>query len=83
MNLKRAPIVKKREETRKPLFSPRMIHSGYGLDNFPDAHLNAIAHAGMDAILVFVKDVDTTPHGYLDFNELVYRAAAWHRCICI
>ncbi|MGI6538831.1 MAG: hypothetical protein ACOX22_11130 [Caldicoprobacterales bacterium] len=77
MNLKRAPIVKKREETRKPLFSPRMIHSGYGLDNFPDAHLNAIAHAGMDAILVFVKDVDTTPHGYLDFNELVYRAAAY------
>jgi len=77
MNMKRAPIVKKRDEIRKPLFSPRMIHSGYGLDNFPDSHLNAIAHAGMDAILVFVKGVDTTPHGYQDFNELIYRAAAY------
>ena len=38
-----------------PVFSPRMVHSGYGLDQFPDAHLSAIAHAGMDAILVFVK----------------------------
>ncbi|HOJ10823.1 MAG TPA: hypothetical protein PK733_09545, partial [Clostridiales bacterium] len=77
MNFKCAPIVKKGEECRKPLFSPRMVHSGYGLDMFPDAHLNAIAHAGMDAILVFTKDADTTPHGYLDFNELIYRAAGY------
>ena len=34
MNMKRAPIVKKRRD-QKTLFSPRMIHSGYGLDNFP------------------------------------------------
>lgn len=77
MNLKCAPIVKKDDACRKPLFSPRMVHSGYGLDMFPNAHLNAIAHAGMDAILVFTKDVDTTPHGYLDFNELIYRAAGY------
>ncbi|NSW91091.1 MAG: hypothetical protein HPY74_10560 [Firmicutes bacterium] len=77
MNLKCAPIVKKDDKCRKPLFSPRMVHSGYGLDMFPDAHLNAIAHAGMDAILVFTKDVDTTPHGYLDFNELIYRAKGY------
>jgi len=31
----------------------------------------------MDSILVFTKDVDTTPHGYLDFNELIYRAAGY------
>ena len=77
MNLKHAPIVKIGEESRKPLLSPRMVHSGYGLDMFPDAHLNKIAHAGMDAILVFTKDVDITPQGYLDFNELIYRAAAY------
>ncbi len=77
MNFNHAPIVEKADENRKPHFSPRMIHSGYGLDMFPDAHLNKIAHAGMDAILVFTKDVDTTPQGYLDFNELIYRAAAY------
>ena len=77
MNLKHAPVVKMGEECRKPLFSPRMVHSGYGLDMFPDAHLNAIAHTGMDAILVFTKDANITPQGYLDFNELIYRAAAY------
>lgn len=77
MSLRTAPFVEKGDTTRKPLFSPRMVHSGYGLDMFPDAHLNAIAHAGMDAVLVFVKDVDTTPHGYLDFNELIYRASGY------
>ncbi|HBN85128.1 MAG TPA: hypothetical protein DDZ89_14940 [Clostridiales bacterium] len=77
MNLKCAPIVEKNDVSRKPVFSPRMIHSGYGLDMFPDSHLNAIAHAGMDAILIFTKDVDTTPHGYVDFNELIYRAEGY------
>ena len=77
MNLRCSPILKTGDECRKPLFSPRMVHSGYGLDRFPDSHLNAIAHAGMDAILVFVKDVDLTPTGYLDFNELIYRAAGY------
>ncbi|NLC43039.1 MAG: hypothetical protein GX783_02020 [Clostridiales bacterium] len=77
MNLNHAPIIRKTDESRKPHFSPRMIHSGYGLDMFPDAHLSKIAHAGMDAILVFTKDVDTTPQGYLDFNELIYRAASY------
>lgn len=77
MNLKCAPIVKKDDECRIPVFSPRMVHSGYGFDMFPDAHLNAIAHAGMDAILVYTGGADITPKGYLDFNELVYRAAGY------
>lgn len=77
MNFRQAPYLRRGTTARKPLFSPRMIHSGFGLDQYPDAHLAAIAHAGMDAILVFVKDVDTTPYGYLDFNELCHRAAAY------
>jgi hypothetical protein len=77
ISLKEAPVVKKADEIRKPLFSPRMVHSGYGLDMFPDAYLNQIAHAGMDAILVFTKGVDSTPQGYMDFNELIYRAAGY------
>ena len=39
--------------------------------------MNAIAHQGIDAILVFTKDVDITPHGYVDFNELIYRAEGY------
>lgn len=77
-NLKAAPILKsKYKETRKPVFSPRMVHSGWGLDQYPDAHLNAIAHAGFDSILLFVKGVDQTTHGYLDFNDLIDRAASF------
>ncbi len=73
----RAPYVPAGEKRFVPVFSPRMVHSGYGLDQFPDAHLSAIAHAGMDAILVFVKDVNVTPFGFMMFNELIYRAAKY------
>lgn len=65
------------EKVYVPKFSPRMSHSGYGLDDFPDAHLLSIAHAGMDSILVFVKDVNLSPKGYLDFNTLIWRAAGF------
>lgn len=74
MNMREAPYLPLQDISREPLFSPRMTHSGWGLDRYPDAHLNALAHAGMDAILVFVKDVDETPEGYQDFNYLVDRA---------
>lgn len=75
MNLREGPFVAKQDTVRAPAFSPRMIHSGWGIDQFPDPHLNAIAHAGMDAILVFAKGPDQTTVGYLDFNDLVDRAA--------
>ena len=74
MNLRESPFLVVGELVREPLFSPRMTHSGWGMDQFPDSHLNAIAHAGMDAILLVVKGVDITAVGYLDFNELVRRA---------
>lgn len=89
MNLREAPFLRPRDETRRPLFSPRMVHSGWGLDEFPDSYLNAVAHAGMDSILVFVTGVDRTPderthrrdhspHAgagrYRDLNHLVDRA---------
>lgn len=89
MNLREAPFLQPQELVREPLFSPRMTHSGWGLDDFPDSHLNAIAHAGMDSILVFVTGVDRTPDEhthhqsnskmgatgrYQDFNNLIDRA---------
>ena len=75
MSLRQAPVLKCQDIVRQPVFAPRMVHSGWGIDKFPDSQLNAIAHAGMDAILVFTKGVDETPSGYKDFNHLVYRAA--------
>lgn len=77
MNIRKAPFLPVGSVSRKPLFSPQMVHSGYGLDEYPNEHLSAIAHEGRDAILVFVKDVNITPNGYLDFNELIYRAAKY------
>lgn len=74
MTLRKAPFIKKETVFRRPMFSPQMVHSGYGLDEYPNEHLQAIAHEGRDAILVFVKDVNITSYGYMDFNELIHRA---------
>ncbi len=74
MELRKAPFIKKGSVSRKPRFAPQMVHSGYGCDDYPDEHLNAIAHEGRDAILVFVKGVNLTTFGFLDFNALIYRA---------
>ncbi len=75
MNLCEAPFLELSDTIRRPMYSPRMIHSGFGLDMFPDEHISAIAHAGINALLVFVVDIDRTPHGYMDFNDLIYRAS--------
>ncbi|MBQ4517152.1 MAG: hypothetical protein II997_01035 [Clostridia bacterium] len=77
MTLRKAPYIKRRTVERKPMFSPRMVHSGYGLDQFPDSHLRNIAHAGMDAIMVFTEAPNLTPCGFLDFNELIFRASKY------
>ena len=75
MNLRRAPFLKKGVERRRSLFSPRMVHSGWGVDVFPDAHLAQMAHAGMDAIVVFVKDVDKTKGAdHQDVRDVIRRA---------
>lgn len=74
-----------------PKFSPRMTHSGSELDTFPENFLEAAAHAGMDAIIVYAGHPDTHLHGfpdpspmwpgsnygYCDFNNLVWRAEGY------
>ena len=77
MNLNEAPFIKKQTVKREYMYSPRMVHSGFGLDMYPDNYLKAIAHAGIDAILIFVTGIDTTPHGYHDFNDIIYRASLY------
>ena len=77
MNRLRAPWLKPGKTHFAPAFSPRMVHSGYGQEQYPEQHLSAIAHAGMDAILFFVKGVDRTDIGYQDFNNTVRIAAKY------
>ena len=77
MTFAKAPVVPYGSTWKKPLFSPQMVHSSYGLDEFPDEYLARIAHEGRDAILVFTEDVNQTPGGYLDFNDLIRRAAKY------
>lgn len=77
MSFEKAPAVPFGTVSKKPLFSPQMVHSGYGLDKYPDEYLARVAHEGRDVILVFTKDVNETPDGYLDFNDLIRRAARY------
>lgn len=76
MNLRRAPFLKRGVENRERLFAPRMTHSGWACDEFPDPYLAHVAHAGMDAILVYVYDVDSTKGHpqYQDVNDIIRRA---------
>lgn len=77
MTFRLAPFVSKGVAKRKPMYDVQMVHSGYGLDNYPNEHLAKIAHEGRTAILVFVKDVNITTSGFLDLNELIYRAGKY------
>ena len=77
MNLGEAPVVKQQDVIRKPVFSPRIVHSGWGLCQYPNSQLNAIAHYGMDAIALTIKSVDHTEAGYQDINNLIDRANSY------
>lgn len=77
MNLCEAPFVDPVDEVRESLLHTRMVHSGYGIDMYPNEHIVNLAHVGMTAILLFVEKIDQTAHGYQDFNDLCYRAAQY------
>ncbi len=77
MNLKEAPILSVQEVTRQPVMTPRMVHSGWGMDQFPDSQLRLMAHYGFDSVLVTVRGVDETATGYQDLNNLIDRAAEY------
>ncbi len=77
MCMNKAPYLLPGEIRKKAMFAPQMVHSGYGMEMWPDEYLMRIAHEGRDAIMVFVTDVNQTRVGYLDFNDLIARA---NRC---
>lgn len=76
LDLRDRPCLKTDSRTYTRLFSPRMVHSGYEIEKFPDWHMDEIARAGMDAILVYIHEPpDVTRNGREDMNALVARAA--------
>lgn len=77
MNIASIPIVARDSYIKRPVFSPRMTHSGYGINAYPDQYLSKLAHLGIDAIIIHVTGLNTTPSGFLDFNELIYRAKGY------
>ncbi len=58
-------------------FSPRMVHSAFGIDSYPDDYLSAVAKAGVDSILVYISDPpDVTRTGkHENIGEIVDKAA--------
>lgn len=77
MNLEGVPVLPKGHILRQPIYLYRNVHSGCGIDDFPDAELNAIVHGGYDSIIIFVKDFDVTTAGHCNINDVIDRAAAF------
>lgn len=70
------PCVKLGSRSYTRMFSPRYSHSAWEMEKFPDVYLDQMAHAGMDAILVFISDPpDLTHNGRCDLNAEADRCA--------
>ncbi|MBQ7399339.1 MAG: hypothetical protein IJW06_02600, partial [Clostridia bacterium] len=74
MNLREAPFLKKGTESRRIMFVPRTILSGYGMDEYPDEYLNLLAHHGFSGINLWIRDVNESKKGYLNFTDISTRA---------
>ena len=71
---KKSLILKTGSLSVKIPYSPRIVHSGYALDEFPDGYLSNIAHYGIDAIAVYAKGVNLSRTGEYDFKGLALKA---------
>ena len=71
---KKQPYLTKGKTSQKPLFSPRMAHSAYDVDVFPNGYLQRLAKCGIDAIILFVRGVNEVATGKADINDIIDRA---------
>ena len=72
-----APLLLFAIHDRRPIFTPRMVHSGYDLDVFPEDYMNRLAHDGYDTLLIFVRGAGKPAHGEQDFNTTIAIAARY------
>ncbi len=77
MNMSGVPGFESGTIRRTARFSPRIVHSGIGDSIYPDEHLSAIAHAGMDAIMVELRHVIDNPDARTAVNDVIRRAATF------
>lgn len=80
MTEKKQPYLSFGKTKNKPLFSPRMAHSAYDVDVFPDGYLQKLAKEGIDAILVFTRGVNTPGNPAIenfDYNALIDKAETY------
>ena len=77
MNEWKGPRLARGRIDRRPLFSPRMVHSGYGLDELPEPYLNRLAHDGYDTVLIYARSADQSAAGEVDFNTVVEACARY------
>ena len=77
MNLEEAPVLPVGETLRRLMYTTRTVHSGTGLDAYPEQELLALLHAGYDTIDLFLVGIDRNRLGYCDFNDVIERAAKY------
>lgn len=77
MTLRRAPYLEKGEFSRRAMFTDRYAMSGLGMDLYPDEYLSRLAHLGITGLSLWIKDMDLSLAGPVDFNDIGSRAAKY------
>ena len=75
MNVRKAPFIRYGIVERKALFSPRISQSPFGMYEWCDEAFAILAHHGMDAIDIWLKDPYTDNKGeHIDLRLIAERA---------
>lgn len=75
MNIRKAPFLSYGVVERKALFSPRISQSPFGMYEWCDEAFQILAHHGMDAIDLWLKNPFTDNRGqYIDIRLIAERA---------
>ena len=78
MNIRRAPFLKIGTTCKKSLYTQRNSQSPFGMNSYPDEAFAWMAHLGMSAHTLWLKDYQTTKGGeHIDIPVIVKRAARW------
>ncbi|MFH1477313.1 MAG: glycoside hydrolase family 20 zincin-like fold domain-containing protein [Verrucomicrobiota bacterium] len=77
LNLREAPFLASNKIHCDPLIKARGVHSGFGLDLFPDHELAAIAHAGFNEIYLFIREPGRCANASCDIQDVIDRAGRY------
>lgn len=77
MNFRGGPALSCGSQRREATIRMRRVHSGCGIDDYPDWQLRALIHAGFSTIEIFVKDFEKTAGGHVEINDVIKRAAEY------